>query len=1261
MPSRALLLLAVAAVAASSSPLPPAPTGPQAEKRFPPLQLPPGFRATLFACDPAIAYPSVIALGPRPRSLFVAVDYMTGLGTDIVRRDEIRLLEDTDGDGYADRVTVFASGFNSIQGLAYHRGTVYVMHAPYLTALRDTRGTGKADERRDLLTGLGLAPEKDQIRLHNANGVVVGHDGWLYLALGDHGCDVKRPEGDRLVLEGGGILRCRPDGRDLHVFATGLRNIYDVALDEEANVFVRDNENDGGNYKIRVCHSFFGADHGYPYLYEERPDEALAPLADLGLGSAAGGVCYLERQFPPEYRGNLFFCEWGRAVVRYRPERRGASFAPLKEIDFAAGAPNDPYGFKPTDLVVGHDGSLFMSDWADGQRPKRGRGRIYQVRYVGKDRGGAAVDGQALDLKRALAVLDSDSYHQRCLAQQAVERRGRKGLMAVKEALEKKRLGVRARLHAVWLIAKIEGAAGAERLFALAKSDPDPRVQAQAVRALADLTDPVLVQHRLAAAPADAALAERFAALAVGRDPRVLLEGVVALGRLRWPNAPAWLRKNLKPSDGALAHAAQWTLRGAGNWPAVLELLDEPAGEPIRAVALRAVAGQYDTQLIDGLLARLRRETEAPRRREYADALTRVWKKPVAPWTYWGFRPPPRPANSVAWERTAAIEEALDGALVDADRNVRRDVLRRMLREKIPARTATLGRWLAEERDADRVAAILDALRERPAGEARPPLERVVRDKGHATVNRLLAVTLFLRGAGAQRDGELLVLAEAVEDGPVLAELLRALGKRPGPGTVALLLTKVTSPAAEVRAAALGALGERKVAEAHGPVRKALDDPDARVRSVAAQAAGKLALQGAAGQLLKRAGDADANVRRSSLEALRRLRERRALPVAIAALGDRETALAALALVGDVGGPEHVRAVTELGRRDPSAAVLSAVGGVLADWAARDGLSSEQRQQIVDALAEIHGSSGIVLAWHAQGPLAPDAAADEVAKLVSAQALPTGRAEAPGWRLLLAAGIDGRARFGPLKDSGSSWLGYSEIAVPAPARVEFSTAGPGLATIWLNGKVVYRRARPGVRGPYPDRFEAALVKGRNRVLVILTGASAAEIQLRLRRKSMTADHERLTLAALSRAGNPARGREVFFDAGKSLCVKCHRVGEQGERIGPELTGLGSRFAKAYIVESILDPGRTVAPNFETTVVVLKDGKVLTGVKVAESEAAVTLADGEGRKQVLARADIDAVQRQPGSTMPDGLERRLTEDEFVDLVSFLASLNARSGR
>ena len=160
--------------------------------------------------------------------------------------------------------------------------------------------SGQVVSKADLITGLPRSGEN-----HGPNGMDFGPDGWLYLALGDHGCNVLRPEGDRLVLDGGGVLRCRLDGRDLHVFSTGLRNIYDVALDDELNVFVRDNENDGGDYMIRVCHSFHGADHGYPYLYYERPDEAMRPLADLGRGSSAGGTACLETAFPQEYRDSV--------------------------------------------------------------------------------------------------------------------------------------------------------------------------------------------------------------------------------------------------------------------------------------------------------------------------------------------------------------------------------------------------------------------------------------------------------------------------------------------------------------------------------------------------------------------------------------------------------------------------------------------------------------------------------------------------------------------------------------------------------------------------------------------------------------------------------------------------------------------------------------------------------------------------------------------------------------------------------------------
>lgn len=1201
-------------------------TGPETEKRFPPLQVPPGFKATLFACDPFIEYPSVIALGPRPRSLFVAVDYMTGLGTDIVKRDEIRLIEDTDGDGYADKSTVFASGFNSIQGLAYHDGTVYVMHAPYLSAVREVKGK---PERRDLLTGIGLAPEVDQIRLHNANGVVVGHDGWLYLAIGDRGCDIKRPEGDRLVYHGGGILRCRPDGRDLHIFSTGLRNIYDVALDEDLNVFVRDNENDGGDYKIRVCHSFFGADHGYPYHYYERPDEALTPLADLGLGSSAGVVCYLEKQFPAEYRGNLFACEWGRSVVRYPLKRAGTSFERGKEIEFAAGAANDPYGFKPTDLVVDRDGSLFISDWADGQRPKRGRGRIYLVR----------TETKADNKEPAKPRLDSESYFERCQAQLAMERDGELGFATAARILDKHLLDARARMHAVWIVAKVNGAASIEQLFDVAQSDPELRVRVQAIRAIADLADPVLVRHKLDAGRGDGDLAERLAKSAAGRDERIILETVLALGRLRWKETPAWLRKNLEKPDTALAHAALWALRQSDNWLAVLKLLDDRDATPMRAIALRALAEQYDTQVVDGLMERLKREADASRRREYADLLTRVYKKPASPWTYWGFRPPPRPANSVDWERTAAIERALDSVLGDADRTVRLDALRRMLREKVPAKTASLGRWLTEEHQPESVAVLLAALHDRPSAETRTHLENVIADKKHAVANRLAAATAFVQGLDAKSEGHLLDVSKALEDGPVLGELLRAIGQRKLRAGGPLLLTKLESMNAPTRASAVAALAELGARDTSEKIRKLLDDADAGVRSAAATAAGKLEIRPAGDALLKLAMDADAQVRRSSIDALRRLQETRAVPVAIAALRDPEILLEALECLGAVGGPAHVKAVTEVATRQPSVEVLGATGKVLIGWAQKDGIKPDDRRAVDHALAEIHGVNGILLAWRVHGPM-------DYFEI------------APPEKMVLSTGIDARVAVGRPDGVKNVWMAYCEIHLAQPERVEFFTSGSGSGVVSINGSLVYQRDKPGPTGPYPDRFEVPLSKGTNRVIVSLANVKeTGEFQLRFRRKSATPERERFALAALARAGNPARGREVFFNAEKSLCIKCHRVGDQGERIGPELSGLGSRFSKIYIVESVLEPSRTIAPSYETHVVTLNNGKQVIGVKIAETGTSIDMADEQGKKYTIARSDIDEITKRPVSTMPEGLDKRLTEDEFVDLISFLVNLKA----
>src|SRR5262249_40436388 len=155
----------------------------------------------------------------------------------------------------------------------------------------------------------------------------------------------------------------------------------------------------------------------------------------------------------------------------------------------ASGAPDDPYGFKPTDLIVAPDGALIVTDWADGQRPKRGRGRIYRIAPDGGTKPVPA-DAPEPGLDALMARLASERASQRSSAQAAIERRGDAGTTVLRAAIHDRRLGVRGRLHAVWILSNSVGDAAIPELLDLAASDPEPRVRAQAIRALANLTDP---------------------------------------------------------------------------------------------------------------------------------------------------------------------------------------------------------------------------------------------------------------------------------------------------------------------------------------------------------------------------------------------------------------------------------------------------------------------------------------------------------------------------------------------------------------------------------------------------------------------------------------------------------------------------------------------------------------------------------------------------------------------------------------------------
>src|ERR1051326_7793381 len=149
----------------------------EAQKRF---TLPPGFEIRLFASEPEVVNPVAMTWDGRGRLWVLELyEYPLGAKKGQRPRDRIKILEDTDGDGRADKVTVFADSLNLATGFQLGNGGVYVGQAPDFLFLEDTDGDGKADKRTVIKTGFGLDDRHELL-----NGFTWGPDGWLYMTHG---------------------------------------------------------------------------------------------------------------------------------------------------------------------------------------------------------------------------------------------------------------------------------------------------------------------------------------------------------------------------------------------------------------------------------------------------------------------------------------------------------------------------------------------------------------------------------------------------------------------------------------------------------------------------------------------------------------------------------------------------------------------------------------------------------------------------------------------------------------------------------------------------------------------------------------------------------------------------------------------------------------------------------------------------------------------------------------------------------------------
>jgi putative membrane-bound dehydrogenase-like protein len=553
-----------------------------------------GLEATLWAAEPLLFNPTSLDVDSRGR-VWVAegLNYrLTRGGNKRFPREEeadrIKILEDTDGDGKADKVTIFADRvFPVPMGLAveerydeegkYAGCRVYVGVSPNLLVLEDTDGDDKADKRHNLLTGFG-GIDSD----HGVHGMTLGLDGKLYFTHGDGCCSVQEDQSERTqnfdVTDASGrrvrarlhasTLRVNRDGTEFEVVCDGQRNNYETCRNAFGEGFTSDNDDDGRR-GCRVIHTMDGGNFGYrtpdsPRHWGEDVPGTVPKLVGTGNGSPCGIAVYESTRIPGLF-GGLLEAEAGTRQINAFPlARHGSTYRAEPRVLLAS---DDPW-FRPTDVGVGPDGSVFVTDWYDAAVGGHGfsdqdTGRLYRVSPKGSKPAAPKVDfGSVAGLVEALK-----------LPNVAAQDAARRGLLARGDAA----------VDAIRTLIKegspeeagraLQVAASMPQLAGLAAEviqrpaefhDGDPRLRELAVRILGrDCRENGVVEHQNPEAkkpPAALDHLDVLLPLATDPDAGVRRELTLALRNVPTPKAADALRKLVAGWDGR----DRWYLEALG-------------------------------------------------------------------------------------------------------------------------------------------------------------------------------------------------------------------------------------------------------------------------------------------------------------------------------------------------------------------------------------------------------------------------------------------------------------------------------------------------------------------------------------------------------------------------------------------------------------------------------------------------------------------------------------------------------------------------
>jgi putative membrane-bound dehydrogenase-like protein len=541
-------------------------------------------QATLFVSEPKITNPTNLDVDYRGRVWICDVKNYRGNNGKRPEGDRILILEDTDGDGKADKVKVFYQGrdVDSAMGICVLGNQVIVSCSPKVLVFT-------FDENDKILKKEALFTKTGQVQHdHSAHSFVFGPDGRLYWNFGNTGRAVYDKDGKPVIdlagnrvvdngkpYFGGMVFRCNRDGGEFEVLAHNFRNNYEVAVDSFGTLWQSDNDDDG-NRGCRINYVMEFGNYGYldemtgagwqtkrtnmeteiPLRHWHQNDPGVVPnLLPTYAGSPTGICVYEGTLLPKVFHNQMIHCDAGPNIVRSYPVvPSGAGYKVPQIINILDGSKKNNW-FRPADVCVAPDGSLFVTDWYDpgvgghGQRDLD-RGRIFRVAPPGTKYTTPKFDFTTAE--GATQALKNPNGAVRYLAWTALHQMQAKAEPALLKLWKSPVLHERAR--ALWLLGQIKGKEKHYVATALADEQADLRVVALRLARLVKLDLPPLVRKCLK-----------------DPSPAVLRECAIALRHQKAPEAAELWAKLAARHDGV----DRWYLEALGigadrNWDAYL-------------------------------------------------------------------------------------------------------------------------------------------------------------------------------------------------------------------------------------------------------------------------------------------------------------------------------------------------------------------------------------------------------------------------------------------------------------------------------------------------------------------------------------------------------------------------------------------------------------------------------------------------------------------------------------------------------------------